>query len=100
GDTSPEGLSLALMVAQTSAMLGADAQRLLAALAVAGRPLLPKAALKAAGINAGGRAAVHDLRGLNLARTRDVSGSRMLEVYHDRIRERVLERISSENSRR
>ncbi|HKP57486.1 MAG TPA: protein kinase [Polyangiales bacterium] len=99
GETDLEGLSLDLMVAQTSAILSADAKSLLAVLAIAGRPMSPKLALKAAGIAHGGRALVHELRGLNLVRTRDVGGARMLEVYHDHIRERVLRAQSDEESR-
>ena len=98
GDTDLHTLSLDLMVAQTSAMLADDAKKLLVLLAVAGRPMPPKVALQAAGVKRGGRALVHDLRGLNLVRTRDVGGERMLEVYHDRVRERVQSALSIEES--
>jgi hypothetical protein len=88
------------MVAQTSLLLSPDAHQLLVVLAVAGRPILPKRALQAAGIKSGGRGLIHDLRALNLVRTRDVGGQRMIEVYHDRIRERVQGALSSDESRR
>jgi predicted Ser/Thr protein kinase/tetratricopeptide (TPR) repeat protein len=99
GDADLHTLSLDLMVAQTSALLSEDAQRLLAFLAVAGRPLSPNDVMHAAKLKRGGRALVHDLRGLNLVRTRDVGGQRMLEVYHDRVRERVQSALSNEESR-
>jgi eukaryotic-like serine/threonine-protein kinase len=99
GDTDLQSLSIDLMVAQISALLAEDAQRLLAVMAVAGRPVSPRLVLQAAGIQRGGRALVHDLRALSLVRTRDVAGVRMLEVYHDRIRERVQSGLSAAQSR-
>jgi serine/threonine protein kinase len=99
GDTDLHTLSLDLMIAQTSRMLADDAKKLLALLAVAGRPMAPKLALSAAGVKHGGRALVRDLRGLNLVRTREVAGERMLEVYHDRVRESVRSTLSSDDSR-
>jgi tetratricopeptide (TPR) repeat protein len=98
GDADTCEISLDLMVAQTGAMLQEDAQLLLALLAIAGRPMSPKIALKAVGVSKGGRSLVHDLRSLNLVRTRDVSGQRMLEVYHDRVRERVQRSLSAQHS--
>jgi eukaryotic-like serine/threonine-protein kinase len=95
GDTDLDALSLDLLVAQTSGLLADDAKQILAFLAVAGRPMLPKLVLQAAGVRRGGRALVHDLRALNLVRTRDVVGERMLEVYHDRVRERVQSALTS-----
>jgi tetratricopeptide (TPR) repeat protein len=82
-------LSLTDLVEQTSVLLPDEAKQLLATLAVAGRPMLPKLALRAAGIKHDGRAHLHALRGLNLVRTRDAAGERLVEVYHDRVRERV-----------
>jgi len=98
GDTDLESLSIDVLVAQTSALLPDDAKRLLGVLAVAGRPMAPKLALQAAGVRRNGRAHVHALRGLNLVRTREVAGERMLEVYHDRVRERVQATLSEERS--
>ncbi|HKP61366.1 MAG TPA: protein kinase [Polyangiales bacterium] len=100
GDADLHTLSLDLMVAQTSAMLADDAKRALAVLAVAGRPMPPKLLLQAAAVKRGGRALVHDLRVLNLVRTRDVGGQRKLEIYHDRVRERVQLAITVEENRR
>lgn len=98
GESDASAMSIDAMVAQTGAMLPEDAKRLLAFLAVAGRPMLPKLVLHTAGIRANGRAMVHALRGLNLVRTRDVSGTRMLEIYHDRVRESVQATLSAAQS--
>jgi tetratricopeptide (TPR) repeat protein len=95
GDTDLHAVSLDLLVAQMSGLLAEDAKKILAFLAVAGRPMLPKLVLQAAGVTRGGRALVHDLRALNLVRTRDVVGERMLEVYHDRVRERVQSALTT-----
>ncbi|HKP62663.1 MAG TPA: protein kinase [Polyangiales bacterium] len=89
GDADLESLTIDALVAQTSAILSDDAKKVLDVLAVAGRPMPPKLAFAAAAVHHNGRAIVHALRGLSLVRTRDVGGSRMLEVYHDRVRERV-----------
>jgi hypothetical protein len=98
GDTDLECLSIDVLVAQTSALLPPQAQQLLTVLAVAGRPMAPKLALAAAGVRHNGRALVRTLRGLNLVRTRDVAGERMLEVYHDRVREGVQAALDAEQS--
>jgi hypothetical protein len=89
GDSDVSALSIGDLVVQTNALLPADAQHLLAVLAVAGRPILPKLALRAAGVRRGGRELLHALRRLQLVRTRDVAGERLVEVYHDRVREGV-----------
>src|SRR5262249_28233962 len=99
GDADLDHVSLDAMVAQTSNLLDADAKQLLSVLAIAGRPMTPKLALQAAGVKRGGRAVVHDLRGLNLVRTRDVGGARMVEVYHDRVRERIDGSLSHDERR-
>jgi predicted Ser/Thr protein kinase len=91
-----ESLSLDELVEQTGALLPVEARHLLATLAVAGRPMLPKLALRAAGVKHDGRSHLHALRGLNLVRTRDVAGERLVEVYHDRVRERVQSSLTLE----
>jgi hypothetical protein len=90
-----ETLSLDDLVEQTSALLPNEAKGLLATLAVAGRPMLPRLALRAAGIKREGRSHLHALRGLNLVRTRDADGERLVEIYHDRVRERVQSSLSA-----
>jgi hypothetical protein len=62
--------------------------------------LHPQLALITAGVSSAGRAHIHTLRGLRLVRTRDVSGERLLEVYHDRVRETVQAALSNDESER
>jgi tetratricopeptide (TPR) repeat protein len=90
GKTNVRAVSLEDLTERTKAMLSSGARRLLWVLSVAGRPVLPRDALRAAGIQHGGRGIIHELRGLNLVRTRNVGGERMLAFYHDRIRHGVL----------
>ena len=85
--------------ARLIALLPEDARALLATLAVAGRPMAPKLALRAAGVKRDGRSHVHALRRLNLVRTRDVGGERLLECYHDRVRESVQASLDAEQRR-
>jgi serine/threonine protein kinase/tetratricopeptide (TPR) repeat protein len=94
GDRDVHGISIVDVVSQTNALLPPEASELLSVLAVAGRPMVPKLALRAAGVRTGGRNLVHALRGLNLVRTRDVVGERLVEVYHDRVRESVQSTLS------
>jgi hypothetical protein len=89
GDTQLEALSIDSLVTQMGELLPEGASDLLAVLAVAARPLTPRLALAAAGVLGEGKALVHTLRSLNLVRTRDVAGGHLLEMYHDRVRERV-----------
>jgi serine/threonine protein kinase len=100
GDTQLDRLSIDALVAQTSELLPEGASELLTVLAVAGRPLTPKLAFAAAGVLREGTALVHALRSLNLVRTRDVAGGYLLEVYHDRVRERVHGTLSPERRER
>jgi hypothetical protein len=93
GDTDTESISLADLVTQTGALLPADARHFLRVLAIAGRPLAPKLALRAAGLRKRGREIVHALRQQLLVRTRDVGGEKLIEVYHDRVRESVQRAI-------
>ncbi|HKP62297.1 MAG TPA: protein kinase [Polyangiales bacterium] len=88
-------VSLFDLIEQSKLLLPPDALRLLSVLAVAGRPIAPKLALRAAGVRRGGREIVHALRGQLMVRTRDVAGERLLEVYHDRVRERVQQSLSA-----
>jgi hypothetical protein len=87
------GLSLDHLVTQMRDMLPPEATNALAVLSVAGRPVPPKLALRVAGVRHGGRAVLHELRNLNLVRTRDADGERLIEIYHDRIREHVYGKL-------
>jgi hypothetical protein len=90
GAALPAPVSVDNVVAELNGLLPLSAQKLLAFLAVAGRPLPPALALRAASVRDHGRAHLHTLHALNLVRMREVSGERLLEVYHDRVREGVL----------
>ncbi len=100
GDTRLERLSIDALVTQMGELLPEGASELLAVLAVAGRPLTPRLALAAAGVLGEGNALVHALRSLNLIRTRDVAGGHLLEMYHDRVRERVHGTMSQDRRER
>jgi hypothetical protein len=99
-DTSLDGLSMDALIERASSYLGDSARALLNVLAIAGRPLQPQLALTTTGVFSAGRAHIHTLRSLRLIRTRDVAGERLLEVYHDRVRETVQAALSSEESER
>jgi serine/threonine protein kinase len=90
GEADLAGLSIEQLVDQATEFLAPEATRTLNTLAIAGRPLSPKLALRAAGVRSEGRAFLHALRGLRLIRVRDMGTSQLLEVYHDRVREGVL----------
>jgi tRNA A-37 threonylcarbamoyl transferase component Bud32/tetratricopeptide (TPR) repeat protein len=95
GETDLENLSVGELVLRTVALLSPAARALLDVLAIAGRPLSPGLALAAAGVVRDGRSNIHALQTLRLARTRIVSGQRLIEVYHDRVREGVQALLSA-----
>ncbi|HTU62038.1 MAG TPA: hypothetical protein VMF89_26455, partial [Polyangiales bacterium] len=74
------------LVLNTSMMLSDSALQLLRVLSVAARPLPPRIALQASGVAREQRARVHELQTLRLVRTRHISGERLLDTYHDRVR--------------
>jgi tetratricopeptide (TPR) repeat protein len=86
------------LVVRASGLLAEQARALLRVLAVAGRPLVPQLALSAAGVVREGRAHIHALQGLRLVRTRIVAGVRLLEVYHDRVREAITASLTAAES--
>jgi len=100
GELDLDALSVGELVMRTSAMLSDPAKALLCVLAVAGRPLVPQLALGAAGVHRDGRAHIHALQSLRLVRTRLVDGVRLLEVYHDRVREAIGVSLSAADSTR
>jgi eukaryotic-like serine/threonine-protein kinase len=100
GDQNFDELSIEQLVDQATNLLAPEATRTLNVLAIAGRPLSPKTALRAAGVHTESRALLHSMRGLRLIRSRDTGDSQLLEVYHDRVREGVLASIDrAENQR-
>jgi tetratricopeptide (TPR) repeat protein len=96
GESGLRALSIDDLVTQTRELLPIEASTVLAVLAVAGRPMAPKLALRVAGVRHGGRAVLHALRSMNLVRTRDAESERLVEVYHDRIRVHVYGRLSAQ----
>jgi tetratricopeptide (TPR) repeat protein len=100
GDQNLDGLSIEQLVDQATNLLAPEATRTLNVLAIAGRPLSPQMALRAAGVRKESRALLHSMRGLRLIRARDTGGSQLLEVYHDRVREGVLASIDRAESER
>jgi serine/threonine protein kinase len=99
-DTSLDDLSAEALMQRASDWMGESARALLDVLAVAGRPLSSQLALAAAGVLTAGRAHIHTLRSLHLVRTRQIGEERLLEVYHDRVREVVQAGLQPEHSRR
>jgi hypothetical protein len=89
GEMDLDDVSVEELVIRTSALLAEPARELLYVLAIAGRPLVPQIALAAAEVERDGRSHIHALQGLRLVRMRDVDNVRLLEVYHDRVREAV-----------
>jgi eukaryotic-like serine/threonine-protein kinase len=96
---SPESLgrlNLERLMARRMAMLTDPARRLLHVLAAAGRPVPVRLALSVANAAHASRAALHELSSFGLARTRVAEGVRLVEVYHNRLREAVLGSLSPE----
>jgi hypothetical protein len=100
GEQDLATLSVAALVEQLGGLLSGEAKRLLAILAVAGRPMPTRQALAVAGIRRGGSHQIHTLRALNLLRTRDPAGEQLLEVYHDRVRESVCGTLTRDDLKR
>ncbi|HKP61629.1 MAG TPA: protein kinase [Polyangiales bacterium] len=89
GDSTFGELSIEQLIVQATQLLPPEAVTILDVLAVAGRPLSAQLALKAAGVEHGGRAHLHALRSLRLIRARNVGTAQLIEPYHDRVREGV-----------
>jgi eukaryotic-like serine/threonine-protein kinase len=100
GEIDLAALSVEELVLRTTTLLSEPARALLRVLAIAGRPLVPQLALGAAGVLREGRSHIHALQGLRLVRTRIVDGVRLLEVYHDRVREAIAASLSAAESQR
>lgn len=98
GDLEPsmEDLSLKNVVLERVRSLPRDAQRLLEALSVAGGPIEQGVALQAAALSGGDRAALLALRAARLIRTRGTRQTDAAEVYHDRVRQTVVQAMHPE----
>ncbi len=75
-----------------------DARKLLATVAVSGRPIRQGLAFQAAELGAGGRVALASLRSARLVRCIGQANDDV-ETYHDRIRETVVAHLPSEQLR-
>lgn len=95
-----EPVTLELVIRERVADLPRNAARLLEIVAVAGRPISPRVALRAAGLDpAHEQPAMDALRTTNLVRTGPAAGGGSVETYHDRIRETVRADLSIEDVR-
>jgi serine/threonine protein kinase len=77
-----------------------DAQSLLGAVAVSGRPIRQALAFQAAELGAGGRVALASLRSARLIRLVGPTHEDEIETYHDRIRETVVAHLPPDRLRR
>jgi tRNA A-37 threonylcarbamoyl transferase component Bud32/tetratricopeptide (TPR) repeat protein len=100
GELELDDIGLGELVMRASALLPPAARMLLDVMAVAGRPLLPQLALRAANIGQDGRTLIHSLQTLRLLRSPVVNGERLLEIYHDRVREAVQSSLDPTDRRR
>ncbi|HMJ14721.1 MAG TPA: AAA family ATPase, partial [Polyangiaceae bacterium] len=92
-------LALARALTLHVSALPTEAQQLLSVVALAGQPLSPVLAIKAAGL-AEGHAHVDHLRSEQLVRVSlGRSGERTIECYHDKIREQVAASLNAARSR-
>ncbi|MEY4577343.1 MAG: hypothetical protein RL701_2046 [Pseudomonadota bacterium] len=94
GERGVNTLSIPSLLSQVTALLSESERALLNVFAVAGRPLSPMLALRAAQIRRDGRSQLHALNGLSLTRVRVVQEQRLIEVYHHRMREAVVAALS------
>src|SRR5262245_49376462 len=92
-------ISLGDVIGARIAGLPPRAQRLLELVAVAGRPLPEGVAVAAAEPEGDTRAALGHLLANSLLRTRPLRQEPAFEIYHDRIRETVVERLPPERQR-
>ena len=90
GDEQLARLTLEDLVRSRSQSLSDGARRVLNVLSMAGRPIPLALAARAGSVLHEARACIHELQSLHLIRTRDSAGERLLEVYHDRLREVVV----------
>lgn len=87
------------VVADRVATLPAATRALLELVCVAGNPVPRHVALEAAGLGNRGRPLVGNLEKRSLLRTSTRADRFLIEVYHDRIREALLQRLSKESTR-
>ncbi|MET0387593.1 MAG: protein kinase [Polyangiales bacterium] len=96
GDAQLARLTLEDLVRSRSQSLSDGARRVLNVLSMAGRPIPLALAARAGNVLREARACIHELQSLLLIRSRDSAGERLLEVYHDRLREVVVSLLAPE----
>jgi hypothetical protein len=94
---NPARISLDEVLRARLRRLPLDAARLLAIIATAGRPIALAVAQRAAEVS--DPAALALLQAGNLVRTRGATDARIVEAYHDRIREAQLALLDAERTR-
>jgi len=101
GDAAATSLTPRLhqVLADRLAALGSRERALLEVIAVAGWPLVRGAALAAAAVGEVGRPLLSALEHASLIRETTVADQRAYEVYHDRIRESVIECLDADARR-
>jgi hypothetical protein len=97
-DASPAS-RLAAVLGERIERLSLPACGILETVSVAGYPLERGIALEAAGVRSLGRVTVTHLEREGLVRETTVGGQPAVEVFHDRIRELVVERLDAETVR-
>jgi tetratricopeptide (TPR) repeat protein len=98
-ETGGADVSLDDAIAARVARLDDDARTLLETVAVAGGPVSLDAAVHAAGVRSGERAAVAALRAGRLVRMKGAGADSHVDTYHDRVRETILARLPAETLR-
>ncbi|MEO7730099.1 MAG: AAA family ATPase, partial [Kofleriaceae bacterium] len=93
-DTAPR---LADVISGRAQQLSAQARKVLEIVCVAGHLLGRSVALNAAGVGEIGRPAIIALEQQRFVRTISLEDGPALEVYHDRIRETLVQELSSDN---
>ncbi|MGC4086748.1 MAG: hypothetical protein QM756_02400 [Polyangiaceae bacterium] len=89
GALGSESVSLERILLEQVDGQSAEAQSLLAAIAVAGQPISEDVAIEAAGVGSGARTALVELRTAKFVKTKRAAACDLVETYHDRLRECV-----------
>ncbi len=92
----PSTITLEQVILARVGQLPASAQNLLEVLAVAGQPLKRSVAKQASQIENEEQTALVFLRANHLIRTREKDKKEEIEVYHDRIRETLVDNLATE----
>ena len=100
GAAGLSGLSLSEMMRRRFVALTPDARRLLTVTAIAGQPMAREIVEAAASLGAEMPTALAHLRAQHWVRVRVVDTGELIESYHDRIRETLVQGLDPETARR